>query len=55
MFRKSSLRIRVALLFALFGAGLSVLFSIVAFVIVQQIRHMLIDEVLRVELDEYAN
>jgi len=55
MFRKSSLRIRVALLFALFGAGLSVLFSIVAFVIVQQIGHMLIDEVLRVELDEYAN
>lgn len=54
MFQNCSMRLRVAVLFALFGAGLSVLFSIVVFVVVQQIGNMLIDEFLQVELDEYA-
>ena len=51
---KSSMRSRVAFLFALFGAGLSMLFSIIVWVFVQQIGNQLSDEVLRVELDEYA-
>lgn len=48
------MRFRVAFLFALFGAGLSILFSIVVFVLVQQIGYTLIDEFLQVEMDVYA-
>lgn len=49
------MRSRVALLFALFGAGLSILFSIIVFLFVQQVGDELSDEALRIELDEYAN
>lgn len=54
MFQNCSMRLRVALLFALFGAGVSILFSIIVFVIVQQLGNMLIDEFLQMETDEYA-
>jgi signal transduction histidine kinase len=54
MFQTNSLRFRVALFYALFGAGLSILLSGAVFMAVQQIGHQRMDEILRVELDEHA-
>src|SRR5512135_2068156 len=55
MLQTNSLRFRVALFYALFGAGLSILLSVSVFFIVQQIGHQRMDEVLRVELDGHAH
>lgn len=54
MNRTDSLRFRVAFLFAIFGAGLSILFSGGLYLAVQQMGDRLIDETLRAELDEHA-
>src|SRR5512135_2392822 len=54
MFRTSSLRFRVALFYALFGAGLSILLSAAVFLAVQQIGHKRMDESLRTELNAHA-
>jgi len=49
----NSLRSRVAIFYALFGAGLSILLSGGVFFAVQQIGHQRMDEILRVELDRH--
>lgn len=54
MFLSNSLRYRVALYYALFGAGLSVLLSGSVYWTVQQIGNQLIDDILRAELDEHS-
>jgi len=51
----SSLRFRVALYYAIFGAGLSIVLSGAVFFIVQQIGHQRMDEILRVELDKHIH
>lgn len=55
MFQTNSLRFRVALYYALFGAGLSILLSGAVFLAVQQIGHQRMDEILRVELDKHIH
>lgn len=54
MLRKHSLRYRVALYYAIFGAGLSIMLSGGVYWTVQQIGTRLIDETLQVEMDEHA-
>lgn len=54
MFQNISLRLRVAFLFAFFGAGLSILLSVGAYLAVKQIGHQLIDDTLNSELDEHS-
>lgn len=54
MFRTNSLRFRVALFYALFGAGLSILLSAAVFLAVKQIGHQRMDEILRTELNAHA-
>ncbi len=55
MLQTNSLRFRVALFYALFGAGLSVILSAAVFLVVQQIGHQRMDEILHVELDAHAH
>lgn len=54
MLQVNSLRFRVAFLFALFGVGLSILFSGGVFLSQLQIGHQLMDDTLRAELNEHA-
>jgi len=54
MLQTNSLRFRVALFYALFGAGLSILLSAAVFLAVQKIGHQRMDEILQVELDGHA-
>jgi signal transduction histidine kinase len=54
MFQANSLRLRVAFLFAFFGAGLSILVSIGTYLAVKEIGHQLIDDTLRSELHEHS-
>src|SRR5512143_445826 len=54
MLQTNSLRFRVALFYALFGAGLSILLSVAVFLAVKQIGHQRMDEILQVELDGHA-
>jgi signal transduction histidine kinase len=53
MFQTSSLRYRVAYFYAIFGAGLSILLSMGVFFSVQEIGHRLMDDTLRLELDDH--
>ncbi len=55
MLQTNSLRFRVALYYAIFGAGLSIVLSAAVFFIVQQIGHQRMDEILRVELDKHIH
>jgi len=54
MFQTNSLRFRVALYYALFGAGLSIFLSGGFFLAVQQAGHNLIDQILLGELEEHV-
>ena len=55
MFQINSLRFRVAIYYAIFGAGLSILLSGSIFFTMQRVGHQLIDETLLVELEEHAS
>ena len=55
MFQTNSLRFRVALFYALFGAGLSILLSALAFMTVEEIGHKLMDQALSDELVKHAS
>lgn len=54
MFQINSLRFRIALIFALFGAVLCLVIFYASFMAMQNIGHRLVDEVLQTELDELA-
>src|SRR3989338_10441565 len=55
LFRTNSLRFRVAIFYAIFGAGTSILFSAGVFFSMQHAGHRLMDEILLVELNEHAS
>ncbi len=55
MLQTNSLRFRVAVFYAVFGAGISILLSGGVFFAVQQIGHQRMDEILRVELDRHIH
>ena len=55
MFQTNSLRFRVALFYAIFGAGLSILLAAGAYLTVEHIGHQLMDEALREELNKHAS
>ena len=55
MYQTNSLRFRVALFYAIFGGGLSLLLSGGAFLTVEQIGHQLMDEAMYQELDTHAS
>ncbi len=55
MLQTNSLRFRVAVFYAVFGAGISILLSGGVFFAVQQLGHQRMDEILRVELDKHVH
>ncbi len=55
MFQTNSLRFRVAIFYALFGAVVSITLSISAYFTVQAIGHRLMDDTLREELREHSD
>lgn len=54
MLQTNSLRFRVALFYALFGAGLSIFLSAGVFFTAEEIGHRIMDDTLRMELNEHA-
>lgn len=55
MFQTNSLRFRVALFYAIFGAGLSIMLAAGAYFTVEHIGHQLMDEALHEELTKHAS
>ncbi len=55
MFQPNSLRFRVALFYAIFGAGLSIMLAAGAYLTVEHIGHQLMDEALHEELNKHAS
>ena len=55
MFQTNSLRFRVAIFYAIFGAGLSVMLAAGAYMTVEHIGHQLMDEALNEELNKHAS